>query len=725
MLQLAAELFGHAGDVRCLCVLSDGESIVSGSRDRTARQWRKAPDYIAAASFEGPAWICSLLALDRMRCVCGDYAGTLRILDDAMRVALALEGAHKGQINSLAALEGDHVASGAWDGTCKTWDLATGVCLRTLSGHENAVCVLGLPDGRLLTGSVGLKTAQNETTGFRLRVWGRASNDAPERVLEPHAGPIRDVALLAASELVASTSNDMTTRLYALADLSPVAVLPNPAGSLDSPSWNYSVVGLQHGTQLAVAGEDRFLRVWDVERRVIVQQILHPCTVWQVREAAASLDVITAGSDGAVRVFTRDAARALPSASQTAFSEAAQQAADALAAKVGGKVDAQSLCPIDAAPAGQSDMQVRMFNKQGVAWVYQWSAASQVWLEVGEVAGPTGDGPGGKSQLDGRWFDRVLPVELENQGRVVKLQLGFNNEDNPHSVASEFVKRHQLPDYYIPEIVAFIQQNRGTSVPTIGDAAPPSAAAAKTARSFPLAQPFTFDKGNLDGALARVVASAALSELDKLQLSNLVTSLKSRLPAVTQPQIDALAGRPLTEWPLPERFPALDLLRAVLCTVEGARRCGGGAGGQALFAKCIANARDGAGPTRLMALRCASNFFAWAECAPAALAALRSGQASLEGLQAEEPNVRVALATLLANAGSAVAKGRRNDADSAVMGQVARACLPLLGADEAGKRAWTALGCVALFEPRLVPALDGAAAGGEEVLAVLQQGRAA
>jgi len=40
-------------------------------------------------------------------------------------------------------------------------------------------------------------------------------------------------------------------------------------------------------------------------------------------------------------------------------------------------------------------MQVKMFNKQGKAWVYQWSSQSQVWLEVGEVAGPTGDGPGG------------------------------------------------------------------------------------------------------------------------------------------------------------------------------------------------------------------------------------------------------------------------------------------------------------------------------------------
>ncbi|CAN0451722.1 unnamed protein product, partial [Hapterophycus canaliculatus] len=38
--------------------------------------------------------------------------------------------------------------SGSWDGTAKVWDVAGGSCIVTLSGHENGVCVLGLPDGK-------------------------------------------------------------------------------------------------------------------------------------------------------------------------------------------------------------------------------------------------------------------------------------------------------------------------------------------------------------------------------------------------------------------------------------------------------------------------------------------------------------------------------------------------------------------------------------------------
>lgn len=29
------------------------------------------------------------------------------------------------------------------------WDVAGGVCVVTLGGHENGVCVLGLPDGKV------------------------------------------------------------------------------------------------------------------------------------------------------------------------------------------------------------------------------------------------------------------------------------------------------------------------------------------------------------------------------------------------------------------------------------------------------------------------------------------------------------------------------------------------------------------------------------------------
>ena len=44
--------------------------------------------------------------------------------------------------------------SGSEDSTLKVWNIATGVCERTLEGHDNwVVCLAQLSDGRVVSGS--------------------------------------------------------------------------------------------------------------------------------------------------------------------------------------------------------------------------------------------------------------------------------------------------------------------------------------------------------------------------------------------------------------------------------------------------------------------------------------------------------------------------------------------------------------------------------------------
>lgn len=65
--------------------------------------------------------------------------------------------------------------SGSWDGTAKVWDVAGGVCAMTLGGHENGVCVLGLPGGKVgVSGktSIVLLTAQGRGRYYRRKKRG-------------------------------------------------------------------------------------------------------------------------------------------------------------------------------------------------------------------------------------------------------------------------------------------------------------------------------------------------------------------------------------------------------------------------------------------------------------------------------------------------------------------------------------------------------------------------
>ena len=61
-----------------------------------------------------------------------------------------------------------------------------------------------------------------------------------------------------------------------------------------------------------------------------------------------------------------------------------------------------------------------LFNKNDSLIAAQWSMASQVWIEVGEV---TNSGDNGS--VNGISYDHVLPVEMETSNGLMNLQLGM------------------------------------------------------------------------------------------------------------------------------------------------------------------------------------------------------------------------------------------------------------------------------------------------------------
>ena len=108
---------------------------------------------------------------------------------------------------------------------------------------------------------------------------------------------------------------------------------------------------------------------------------------------------------------------------------------------------------------------MKVFNKGGEAWAAQWDADSKTWVLVGQVTGSSEAGT-----IEGVTYDWVLPIEHEVAGGGVrKLQIGYNNGENPFTVAQAFIDKHQMDQNDLRQVADYITQRTGAKKPvTLG-----------------------------------------------------------------------------------------------------------------------------------------------------------------------------------------------------------------------------------------------------------------
>ena len=203
----------HAGEVRCLAVLSGGH-LLSGGWDATLRLW--APGSAAAAAGRGEPRF---------------------VLEPA-----AVWGGHDGPIWALAPLRDGGAASAGADATVRLWPAPTAaasgeaalpvVPRRVLYGHTEDVCALAPL-------SCGARLASGGTDGT-VRVW-RLSDGALEAVLRGHSDSVTALAPTRGGG-VASASADRAVRVWralppaaAPTGETPPQPLPHPAAPPPNP----------------------------------------------------------------------------------------------------------------------------------------------------------------------------------------------------------------------------------------------------------------------------------------------------------------------------------------------------------------------------------------------------------------------------------------------------------------------------------------------------------
>lgn len=317
-----------------------------------------------------------------------------------------------------------------------------------------------------------------------------------------------------------------------------------------------------------------------------MQTIAHPKTVWSVA-VLANGDIVTACADHKARVFTKSSDRA---ASDEVIAAFKSDVTKAQKKTKNVNVDELPLVSVLTTEIGKRDGEVKVVNDGGVANAYQWDMRAQQWQLVGEVVGGPGVGENlvGKEELNGKFYDHVFDVELDD-GRSYKL--GFNDGDNPYEAAQEFINTNNLPQFHMETVAKFIIQNFGGDEASARAIAPQrvldpwnmaSSSASqrpsyqRQAKHFPC-QYGALETANLGGIAnkikefnSQVESNESLSEDELRTLESLIGQLQQPKGTRSLGQNHMAVLNKLLSWPPGKVFPVLDLVRIAVLVPSAA-----------------------------------------------------------------------------------------------------------------------------------------------------------
>ncbi len=248
----AEDLFpqGHSASINSTAFSPDGDRILTGSNDQTARVWDAHTGKCLLILQGHSASINSTsYSPDGLRILTGSYDQTAKVWDAHTGECLLTLQGHSDSVSSTAfSPDGDRILTGSDDQTAKVWDAHTGECLLTLQGHSYWVSSTAFsPDGdRILTGS------DDQTA----KVWD-AQTGTCLLTLESRSGLILSTVFSPDGDRILTGSGDQTAKVW---DAHTGECLLTLQGH---SYWVSSTAFSPDGDRILTGSRDQTAKVWD------------------------------------------------------------------------------------------------------------------------------------------------------------------------------------------------------------------------------------------------------------------------------------------------------------------------------------------------------------------------------------------------------------------------------------------------------------------------------
>jgi WD40 repeat protein len=338
---LVATLKGHSRPVMELTFNRDGRYLATGSIDQTVLLWDGSTGEFLLA-LRGHNGQIGGLAFNRDGLLASSSADkTVRLWEPEQTLRLTSLRGHGSYVYDVAFHpDGRYIASAAWDGTIRLWDLDSGRqtgCLRHAVDIVSGVS--WDPRGERLVGTVRKDTQHSGGV-----VWAVASGQCVGRLDAQTGNSSIDTSYIFSprGDVIAGGGCDGAVRLWSTKTFEQLATLSAPqgpdreigylafrpdgmqlaAGRADGSISLWSIAdrrlsaelrghrGIVHrviynhdGRLLASAGDDNTVRLWDMASQTLVSTLQHGCPVYGVAFHPDGSRLASACADNTIRLW--------------------------------------------------------------------------------------------------------------------------------------------------------------------------------------------------------------------------------------------------------------------------------------------------------------------------------------------------------------------------------------------------------------------------------------
>lgn len=293
-------LRGHTDWIYSIAISPDGQTLASGSFDKTINLWELSTgSLIQTLSNHSKGVCCVAISPDGHMLASGSWDETIKLWRlDTGELIRTLKG-HTASVRSLAiAPDNQTLVSGSFDETIKLWYMDTGECLSTIAEKVGQVCAIALtPDGQTIAsgGNDGLITLRSLDTGagnkptFTLTLTGNLSS-------------ICSLTISPDGQILAAGCTDGNVKLWQLSSGTLLNILQGQAGPVMSAVFSVD------GQTLIGGSADGTIAIWDLETREQLGVLTNHSdgSVMSVAISSDGLLIAGGGADSIIKIWQRD-----------------------------------------------------------------------------------------------------------------------------------------------------------------------------------------------------------------------------------------------------------------------------------------------------------------------------------------------------------------------------------------------------------------------------------